>query len=163
MRCRWTGAAAAIFAAAVLPGLTAAGCAQGTRLAESTWQVTAIYTDPEAPAAVPEPAAGLAVVSFGASSLTGVSGCSPIQAGARFSDDAANPASPDKATSVELTAVEIAQPADDCIGPARHVHDELVAVLTPGEFTIDRVGDAELVLTHNRGQVDAPAIRLAAS
>lgn len=157
---RYSLPAAFAFACAAL-GLGA--CAQDPRLGETTWQVTAVYTAPGEPAAVPEPAAGLAVLSFGETSITGFSGCGPIQAAVTFADAAGHRAAPGLAESMELSEVGLADPPEDCVGAARHVHEQLERVFTPGPFRLEHLGATELVLTQDRGKVDAPAIRLAAS
>ncbi|AIG64662.1 hypothetical protein CATYP_08920 [Corynebacterium atypicum] len=139
-----------------------ADCAQDPLLDEATWQVTAIYTEPGQPAAIPAPAAGIALLAFGKSTISGFTGCVPIQAMASYFDDHGQHTSAAQASRMELNQVTIANAEPSCEGPARHVHDELVPLLH-GAFKISHVGSTEIVLTQDVPAIDAPAIRMAAS
>lgn len=147
--------AAGALGAALAVGLLS-GCAQDPLIGETTWQVTAIYTEPGATAAVPGPAAGLAQLAFGTSTVSGFTGCVPLQAEA-----AGERRDPEDAERITFSRVTVDDAPEDCVGGARHVHDELVALLD-GPFEISHPGDSEMVLTQVSDAIDAPAIRLVA-
>ncbi|MDY5785287.1 hypothetical protein [Corynebacterium sp.] len=148
--------AATLGMAALCAGLTAcantnenpdSGALDG--LAGPTWQVVAIYTDPDQPGALPPDAAGRAALTFGSSSMNGSTGCAPVRSAISASGD-----------RLRLDEVEIDIP-DTCVGGARHVHDTLTELLAPGsEFAVRRFGDTEAVLTRVGDEIDPPSIRV---
>lgn len=152
--------AAGALGAALAVGLLTA-CAQEPLIGETTWQVTAIYTEPGTTAAVPGPAAGLAQLAFGTSTVSGFTGCVPLQAEAAYTDAAGERRDPEDAERITFSRVTVDDAPGDCVGGARHVHDELVALLD-GPFEVSHPGDSEMVLTQVSDAIDAPAIRLVA-
>lgn len=143
------------FAAALclLPAaLAACSPAPDHVLAGRTWEVTAVYTDPATPGAVPIDAAGRAIVVFGAESLTARTACAPLQAGAAIQDD-----------TLRLKGVRVGDITDDCIGGSRRVHDQLTGLLTDGaEFDITHLTDDVITLKLRSEVLDRPTIKLVA-
>lgn len=152
--------AAGALGAALAVGLLTA-CAQEPLIGETTWQVTAIYTEPGATATVPGPAAGLAQLAFGTSTVSGFTGCVPLQAETAYTDATGERRDPEDAERITFSRVTVDDAPEDCVGGARHVHDELVALLD-GPFEVSHPGDSEMVLTQVSDAIDAPAIRLVA-
>ena len=117
-----------------------------------TWEVTAVYTDPDVPGAVPADAAGRALVVFGAESLTARTACAPLQAGASIDDGV-----------VQLKGVRVGDVREDCIGGSRRVHDQLTALLTEGaEFDVTHLTDDVITLKLRSDALDRPTIKLVA-
>ena len=148
---RRTAAAIAVAAAAAL-----AGCSAPTHpLAGTTWEIVALYTDPDVPGDVPLDAAGRAVIVFGRESLTARTGCAPLQAGASISD-----------SDVQLRGVTTGKLDSDCAGGSRRLHTQLSEILVPdAEFDLRRYGEDEITLTARRGHgidLNPPTIRLVA-
>ncbi|MCQ4619199.1 hypothetical protein KBX10_08950 [Corynebacterium sp. CCUG 59401] len=144
-------AAIAVAAAAAL-----AGCSAPTHpLAGTTWEIVAVYTDPDFPGDVPLDAAGRAVIVFGRESLTARTGCAPLQAGASISD-----------SDVQLRGVTTGKLDSDCAGGSRRLHTQLSEILVPdAEFDLRRYGEDEITLTARRGDeidLNPPTIRLVA-
>lgn len=143
-------------AAALISGVAfLAACAPQPQhtLADSSWEVVAIYVDPEATGAVPADAAGRVTMTFGSQSITAQTGCAPLQAKAEITED-----------SVSVDRVQVGKLADYCIGGSRRTHEQLTAMLTPGaEFDLRRYGETgkqEITLTKRTDDVDSPTIRL---
>lgn len=121
-------------------------------LAGRTWEVTAVYTDPDMPGAVPIDAAGRALIVFGAESLTARTACAPLQAGAEIHDD-----------TLRLKGVRIGETDADCIGGSRRVHEQLTGLLTEGsEFDITHLTDDVITLKLRSHALDRPTIKLVA-
>lgn len=140
--------------AAALCLLPLAACAPAPDhvLAGRTWEVTAVYTDPDTPGAVPADAAGRALVVFGAESLTARTACAPLQAGADISDG-----------EVRLKGVRVGDVREDCIGGSRRVHDQLTGLLTEGaEFDVAHLTDDVITLKLRSDALDRPTIKLVA-
>lgn len=132
--------------------LAACGNEPDHMLAGRTWEVTAVYTDPELPGAVPGDAAGRALIVFGAESLTARTACAPLQAGAEVNDD-----------EVRLKGVRVGDVRDDCIGGSRRVHDQLTSILTEGaEFDVAHLTDDVITLKLRSDVLDRPTIKLVA-
>lgn len=133
----------------------ATGCAAAgddgvaASLAGPTWQIVGVYTDPNLPGDLPGDAAGTASLTFGARSMKGQTSCAPLRATITA-----------EGTHLRLDEVEI-DDAGNCTGGARHTHDQLAGILTPGaSFEVRRYGDAEALLTSNRGELNSPSIRV---
>lgn len=121
-------------------------------LADRTWEVTAVYTDPDMPGAVPSDAAGRAIIVFGAESLTARTACAPLQAGADVTD-----------SEVRLKGVRVGDIRDDCIGGSRRVHEQLTGLLTEGaEFDVAHLTDDVITLKLRTDSLDRPTIKLVA-
>lgn len=141
----------ALAAACLLP-LAACSTPPDHVLAGRTWEVTAVYTDPDIPGAVPIDAAGRAIVVFGAESLNAQTACAPLQAGAEIHDD-----------TLRLKGVRVGDIHDDCIGGSRRVHDQLTGLLTEGaEFDITHLTDDVITLKLRSDVLDRPTMKLVA-
>ncbi|WP_297850829.1 hypothetical protein [uncultured Corynebacterium sp.] len=121
-------------------------------LANRTWEVTAIYSDPDTPGAVPSDAAGRALIVFGAESLNARTACAPLQAGAEINDG-----------QLTLKGVRVGDVREDCIGGSRRVHEQLTGLLTEGaEFDIKHLTDDVITLKLRDDALDRPTIKLVA-
>ena len=141
----------ALAALCLLP-LTACSAEPDHVLGGRTWEVTAVYTDPDTPGAVPVDAAGRAIVVFGAESLTARTACAPLQAGASIDDDV-----------VRLKGVRVGDVREDCIGGSRRIHDQLTELLTEGaEFDVAHLTDDVITLKLRDDALDRPTIKLVA-
>lgn len=141
-------------ALAIAACLLLAGCSAEPDhvLGGRTWEVTAVYTDPDVPGAVPADAAGRALVVFGAESLTARTACAPLQAGASIDDGV-----------VRLKGVRVGDVREDCIGGSRRVHDQLTGLLTEGaEFDVTHLTDDVITLKLRSEVLDRPTIKLVA-
>ena len=141
-------------ALAIAACLLLAGCSAEPDhvLGGRTWEVTAVYTDPDVPGAVPADAAGRALVVFGAESLTARTACAPLQAGASIDDDV-----------VRLEGVRVGDVREDCIGGSRRIHDQLTELLTEGaEFDVAHLTDDVITLKLRSDALDRPTIKLVA-
>ncbi|WP_296149278.1 hypothetical protein [uncultured Corynebacterium sp.] len=141
-------------ALAIAACLLLAGCSAEPDhvLGGRTWEVTAVYTDPDVPGAVPADAAGRALVVFGAESLTARTACAPLQAGAEIRDD-----------TLRLKGVRVGDVREDCMGGSRRVHDQLTGLLTEGaEFDVTHLTDDVITLKLRRDALDRPTIKLVA-
>lgn len=141
-------------ALAIAACLLLAGCSAEPDhvLGGRTWEVTAVYTDPNVPGAVPADAAGRALVVFGAESLTARTACAPLQAGASIDDGV-----------VQLKGVRVGDVREDCIGGSRRVHDQLTGLLTEGaEFDVTHLTDDVITLKLRSDALDRPTIKLVA-
>nr|VDG64059.1 Uncharacterised protein [Streptococcus thermophilus] len=147
----------AAVAVSIAAAATLAGCSAPTHpLAGTTWEIVAVYTDPDVPGDVPLDAAGRAVIVFGRESLTARTGCAPVQAGASISE-----------TDVQLRGVTTGRLDRDCAGGSRRLHTQLTDILVPhAQFDLRRYGEDEITLTARRGgdeiDLNPPTIRLVA-
>lgn len=140
----------------VLCALSLSGCGGGDTLesdhplAGTSWEVVAVYQDPDVPGDVPFDAAGRARLAFGGSSVSANTGCAPLQAVATVKQD-----------SIKLEEVKQGRLHNPCIGGTRRVHDQLTGILTTGaEFSLTRYGDREMTLRLRSDELDPPTIRL---
>lgn len=141
-------------ALAIAACLLLAGCSAEPDhvLGGRTWEVTAVYTDPDVPGAVLADAAGRALVVFGAESLTARTACAPLQAGAEIRDD-----------TLRLKGVRVGDVREDCMGGSRRVHDQLTGLLTEGaEFDVTHLTDDVITLKLRSDALDRPTIKLVA-
>lgn len=146
----------AVLAAALLVGCTPDPTAE---VAGSSWQVTDIWTTPGEPSTLPPASAGLARLVFGEQSLSGHTGCVPLQGTVTFTREG-EPARAEDADTLRIDQLERDSAADDC--PALYTHRQLRDLLAPGaEFDVDHAERA-LTLTLRVDAVDRPAIGLAA-
>lgn len=157
--------AAALGAAGVGAALlTACG---SDELANSTWQITNVYTAEQKPSELPASIAGAAVLSFGGSSITGFTGCANLQGLVEFTSDD-KPAQPGQADRLTVSELNVQEPDDSCQGQQRYVHDAVVDVLshTPLEVQPLRNGSGDvdaLLLREQTDAVNKPGLRLAVS
>lgn len=128
-------------------------------VADTSWQVTDIWTTPGDPSSLPPQAAGRAWLAFGEQSLSGNTGCVPVQGTVSFTADG-EAARADEADSLRIDRLEVESAAADC--PAVWAHQHLTDLLEPGaEFDVHRE-ERSLTLTLRSDAVDPPAIGLAA-
>lgn len=145
--------------AVVLLALALGACTAQPRVADTSWQVTDIWTTPGDPSTLPPHAAGRAWLAFGEQSLSGHTGCVPLQGTVTFTTGEKESLAED-AQTLRIDHLEIEPPAADC--PARWAHEQLTELLRP-EATFDvHHGERALTLTLRDGGVDSPAIGLAA-
>ncbi len=148
--------------AAVVTGVLLAACTPDPTadVAGTSWQITDIWTAPGQASALLPQSAGLARLVFGEQSLSGHTGCVPIQGTVTFTR-AGTPARADDADTLRIDHIEHrSTAAADC--PALHTHLQLEELLAPGaEFDL-RHSEREVSLTLRTDAVDRPAIRLAA-
>lgn len=147
-------ASCAVIGAALLSGCSTP---ETTPVSGPTWQVTGIFMSEAEPGALPADAAGRAVLAFGDGTVTGNSGCGPIQGAVRFSRDgeSASPTDADQVTFEQVTITE----RKGCEGGRKHVHDQLDELLQ-GPYRLQYISDSELSLTRDDGAIDSPIIRL---
>ncbi|AGF73404.1 META domain-containing protein [Corynebacterium halotolerans] len=146
---------------ATAPVLSACGDRE-TAVAGSTWQITGLWTTPEDPGMLPDAAAGRAQLIFGEATVTGSTGCAPIQGTVSFTRGG-DPSRAREADAVTFEAVEIEVPDDSCQGTVRSVHEDLTDLLAPETaYDLRHESEVELVLTRQGELVDRPVIRLSA-
>lgn len=116
---------------------------------EETWQVVAVYTDPDTPGALPVDAAGAVNVAVDGSSFHGTTGCAEMSGTYAI----------DKGV---LTVTDVDMPdAGGCVGGARRTHDQLAGLLSPGaRFDVHQLSDYEVVLTAVVEAIEPPSLRL---
>lgn len=129
--------------------LLAAAAALGGCAREETWQVVAVYTDPDTPGALPADAAGAVNVAVDGASFSGSTGCGEMRGNYTLDEG-------------ELTVTDVDVPgAGGCSGGARRTHDQLAGILHDGaRFTVRELSDYEVVLTADVDSVEPPAVRL---
>ncbi|AZA08492.1 hypothetical protein [Corynebacterium pseudopelargi] len=133
-------------------------CAQPEPIQNVQWQVTNLYTTPEYPSELPDAVAGAVTLTFGASSMTGDTGCARLQAVVDYDTK-------DPAEAKEMTVREIEfDPIDEkqCTGHARFVHDHMVEILHDGHFDIrPEPNSSAKVLLKQSDQFQRPGLRIA--
>lgn len=156
-------ALAALSVALLTAAPTLAACGdRETAVAGSTWQITGLWTTPGDSGMLPDAAAGRAQLIFGEATVTGSTGCAPIQGTVSFTQEG-EPARAQEADAVTFEAVEIEAPDDSCQGTVRSVHEDLTGLLAPETaYDLRHESEVELVLTQQGELVDRPAIRLSA-
>lgn len=148
-----------------------AGCGVGERGASETFQIVSLYLKPGSPDELPASAAGAARLVVGESTMTGSTGCAPLQAAVTFRAPGSGPASDAtparevaraEAEMMRINHIEFHNPGD-CAGGPRFVHDALEVILSAEtDYRIDRLSDTELILTKLTGEINQPSIRLMA-
>lgn len=140
-------------AAACALTLGAAACSP-----PQTWQVVGISTDPGLPSSLPADAAGAANFRLRGDRLKGATPCATVDAKASLDD-----------ATLTLESVELGPTDDACTGGARHTHDQLAQLLTPGaSFQIRETGPTERLLvlstdnddTDNAASLNPPSVRV---
>lgn len=127
----------------LLPALALVGCAS-----TQTWQVVAVYTAPDLPGDVPADAAGRVNFAVDGTTFTGSTGCADVAG--EFAQDG------DTVTLETITVGDVGE----CTGGTRHIHEQLVPLLTQGAtFTRRDLSEYEVMLTGDN-TVDPPSIRL---
>lgn len=148
--------ASAVGAVALLSGCATDPTAE---VAGSSWLVTDIWTAPGEPSTLPADAAGRARLAFGERSLSGHTGCAPIQGTVDFTREGET-ASAANADTLTVDRLEVEEPAADC--RVAGVHDQLTGLIEPGAVFDVRHEERALVLTLRTDAIDRPAIGLAA-
>lgn len=135
------------------------------RIAQRNWQVTGIFTDPEAPTSLPASVTTLPEVTFGERSATGSTGCARFQALVSYhhaeEGEDGEQTSIREANRLRLDNVRMDSPSEDCTGASAWAHGQLSALLAEGhEFEISFGTSEQLALTLIDDRVDSPALRL---
>ncbi|GAA1472144.1 hypothetical protein P4N68_09050 [Corynebacterium felinum] len=137
------------------------GCAQSEPLADTTWQVSHVYSATDVPAGVPDEVAGAVALSLGRSTVAGFTGCAPLQAQAVYTKDD-KPVILEAATEMTITHAEFdLEQVAGCSGKPKFIHDALTSILTSGPLSIEHVNAKEIVLRESSpSAVEPRAIRL---
>ncbi|WP_342318388.1 hypothetical protein [Corynebacterium mayonis] len=135
-------------AAALAAALTVAGCSAEKR--GETWQIVALYTDPNTPGALPADAAGKAYFIMGGQEVKGFTGCTPLRATIDAREE-----------RIRLETVEYGATDEGCSGGTELVDATLKQLLTPdAEFVLRHMSDNEMLLTAASDAINPPSIRL---
>lgn len=146
--------------------LLLAGCSSSESFADSSWQVTEVYTTPDYPPEVPEAIAGAVVVNFGNSTLNGFTGCAPFNATVEFTKTEGDQqviSTSAEADRMKIPEVIFGDSEGDCTGHVEFVHTAMMDFLKSQEFNLSRPEEKEMVITVYSADpqaVDQPAIRL---
>ena len=153
----------AVVCAVLLSGFALQGCgAKQEEIADTSWQVVGVYTTPNYPATVPDAVAGAVAVNFGATTISGFTGCAPLQGTVSFTQ-AGKPASSVDGDALHVEKVTYRQVDEEqCTGHIRFVHDAIVRFFENHDFAVSRPTGGELLLTVSGSEPydDAPALRL---
>lgn len=155
------GAVAGGAAASGADGVASKGAAI-SEFANIAWQVTNVYTTPENPSAVPDEIAGSVFLTLGDHTLTGYTGCSPLQGVVDYTNDAQESASPELRTALTVTTLDLDETAvAGCTGKAEYIHQAITSLLTSGSLIIEHNPPDELVLREqNPSSIDAKSLKL---
>lgn len=123
----------------------------------ASWLVTDIWTAPGEPSALPDGAAGRSRLAFGERSVSGHTGCAPLQGTVRFTREGQD-ADVESANTLTVDRLEFGDTEENC--SAARVHDQLTGLIEPGAVFDVRHEDRALVLTLRTDAVDRPAIGL---
>ena len=120
----------AVVCAVLLSGFALQGCgAKQEEIADTSWQVVGVYTTPNYPATVPDAVAGAVAVNFGATTISGFTGCAPLQGTVSFTQ-AGKPANSVDGDALHVEKVTYRQVDEEqCTGHIRFVHDAIVRFL----------------------------------
>ncbi|MCS5479615.1 hypothetical protein NYP18_08085 [Corynebacterium sp. YIM 101645] len=146
-------------ATAVVLALSACTTEPTAEVTGTSWLVTDIWTVPGEPSTLPPEAAGRARLAFGAHSMTGHTGCAPMQGTVSLTREGED-TDVESAHTFTVERLEVEEPAADC--PSAAVHEQLTELIEPGAVFDVRHDDRDLVLTLRTDAVDRPAIGLAA-
>ena len=153
----------AVVCAVLLSGFVLQGCgAKQEEIADTSWQVVGVYTTPNYPATVPDAVAGAVAVNFGATTISGFTGCAPLQGTVSFTQ-AGKPANSVDGDALHVEKVSYRQVDEEqCTGHIRFVHDAIVQFFEHHDFAVSRPTRGELLLTVSGSELydDAPALRL---
>lgn len=153
----------AVVCAVLLSGFVLQGCgAKPEEIADTSWQVVGVYTTPNYPATVPDAVAGAVAVNFGATTISGFTGCAPLQGTVSFTQ-AGKPANSVDGDALHVEKVSYRQVDEEqCTGHIRFVHDAIVRFFEHHDFAVSRPTGGELLLTVSGSELydDAPALRL---
>lgn len=153
----------AVVCAVLLSGFALQGCgAKQEEIADTSWQVVGVYTTPNYPATVPDAVAGAVAVNFGATTISGFTGCAPLQGTVSFTQ-AGKPANSVDGDALHVEKVSYRQVDEEqCTGHIRFVHDAIVQFFEHHDFAVSRPTRGELLLTVSGSELydDAPALRL---
>ena len=153
----------AVVCAVLLSGFSLQGCgAKQEEIADTSWQVVGVYTTPNYPATVPDAVAGAVAVNFGATTISGFTGCAPLQGTVSFTQAGKSASSVD-GDALRVEKVTYRQVDEEqCTGHIRFVHDAIVQFFEHHDFAVSRPTEGELLLTVSGSELydDAPALRL---
>lgn len=147
------------WAAAAVLALSACSAEPTAEVTGTSWLVTDIWTEPGEPSALPPEAAGRARLAFGEHSMTGHTGCAPMQGTVSFTR-AGTDTDVQNAHTFTVERLEVEEPTADC--PSAAVHAQLTELIEPGAVFDVRHEDRALVLTLRMDAIDRPAIGLSA-
>lgn len=149
-------------AAGLAAALLLAGCSSEptAEVAGSTWLVTDIWTAPGEPSALPDGSAGRARLAFGERSVSGHTGCAPLQGTVRFTREGLE-SDVESAHTLTVDRLEVGEAEENC--SAAWSHGQLTELIEPGAVFDVRHEERSLVLTLRTDAVDRPAIGLAAT
>lgn len=152
------------------------GCGVESPLSNTSWQVADVYTSPEYPSTVPDSIAGLVSINFGNTTISGFTGCVPLQGIVSFYQDASekssspgDPATEVKADILRVDSIEFDEVNEEnCTGHAQFIHDAMVEFFKASEYSLTRPSDHEVILTVRSSDPQArfleqPAVRLVSS
>ncbi|GAA1167000.1 hypothetical protein CGLAUT_10420 [Corynebacterium glaucum] len=142
-------AAALCFPAAV----TACSSAQ-----QETWQVVAIYAEPDLPGNLPADAAGTVNVRLtdtkDTPTFAGTTPCAEVTGTLSQNDD-------EQVTAIDTVEFGAITNDDSCIGGARHTHNQLAELLKPGTaIAMAKPSEEELRVVLSPDAVNPPSIWL---
>ena len=106
--------------------------------------------------------AGAVAVNFGATTISGFTGCAPLQGTVSFTQ-AGKPANSVDGDALHVEKVTYRQVDEEqCTGHIRFVHDAIVQFFEHHDFAVSRPTGGELLLTVSGSELydDAPALRL---
>lgn len=138
--------------------------AQPQPQADSNWQITAVYTDPDLPGTVPDDVAGAATMFFGEQVVTGSTGCASFTAPVTYRDVEAVTTAFPSAVSLEWGELTMADAGGSgtspaCEGKAAYFHETLVGLLN-GTWGITHDSPTQTTLRSTTADVDAPVIEM---
>ena len=138
----------AVVCTVLLSGFVLQGCgAKQEEIADTSWQVVGVYTTPNYPATVPDAVAGAVAVNFGATTISGFTGCAPLQGTVSFTQ-AGKPANSVDGDALHVEKVSYRQVDEEqCTGHIRFVHDAIVQFFEHHDFAVSRPTGGELLLT----------------
>ncbi|WIM67331.1 hypothetical protein QP027_09510 [Corynebacterium breve] len=149
---------------AVAVALLASGCSTpppSDEMIGPNWQIVSLNTQPSSPDVLPASAAGAAHIVFGQATISGNTGCGPLQGAVSFTKDGKDtPAR--EATEMTMKKIEFREPGE-CEGGPKFVHDSMERFfVVDASYAIKRLNDTEIILTKTSDAVDQPSMRLMA-
>lgn len=127
------------------------------------WQVTNLYTTPEARSAIAPDTAQVPHMSFGEHTVVGSTGCVPFTAEVSFTEGEKDSTIWDAdGMLVEKVDYESVAAGEECTGSAQWADKLLHSLIAQGhEFDFKLNQNNQLVLTLRTDKVDSPIIRMA--
>ena len=133
------------------------------RVIGKQWQVTNLYTTPEAPSAIAPDTAQVPHMSFGEHTVVGSTGCVPFTAEVSFTEgDKESTIWEADGMHVDKVDYESVPSDEDCTGSALWADKLLRTLIAQGhDFDFALNHNNQLVLTLRTDKVDSPIIRMA--